>query len=84
MVPTSVLALGWGWRRHRSPLVLGLGLVGMVLMSFAAFGRELDNLSASGERWFTVIGALLLALGHLRNYQLRHAGHDHTQPHSHH
>lgn len=81
VVPTSVLALGWGWRRHRSPLVLWLGVVGMSLMSYAAFGRGLNDLSVAGERWLTVIGAVLLALGHLRNYQLRHAGHDHSQPH---
>lgn len=81
VVPTSVLALGWGWRRHRSPLVFWLGLVGMLLMSIAAFGRDLGHFAADGERWLTVIGALMLAFGHLRNYQLRHAGHDHRQPH---
>lgn len=78
VVPTSVVALGWGWRRHRSPLVFACGLVGMCLMSYAAFGRQLNELSTDGERWLTVIGALLLAAGHLRNYQLRHRGHDHA------
>ncbi|GAC1631826.1 MAG: MerC domain-containing protein [Nevskia sp.] len=79
VVPTSVLALGWGWRRHRSPLVFWLGLAGMALMSYAAFG----GLSIDGERSFTVVGAVMLAAGHLRNYQLRHRGHDHSQPGAH-
>jgi hypothetical protein len=82
VVPTSVLALGWGWRKHRSPLVLWLGILGMSLMSYAAFGRAINDLSTAGERWFTVVGAVGLAIGHLRNYQLRHRGHDHSQPHS--
>ena len=78
VVPTSVLALGWGWRRHRDPAVLWLGLTGMSLMTYAAFGRGLNDLSAGGERWLTVIGAVMLAIGHFRNYQLRHHGHDHS------
>lgn len=79
VVPTSVLALGWGWRRHHSNLVAVCGALGMVLMSYAAFA----GLSENGERVFTVSGALLLAVGHLRNYQLRHHGHDHSVPHAH-
>jgi len=74
VVPTSVLALGWGWRRHHSPLVASAGLIGMSLMTYAAFG----GLSVNGERVTTVIGALLVAFGHLRNYQLRFFGHDHA------
>jgi hypothetical protein len=79
VVPTSVLALGWGWRHHRSNLVAGCGVLGMALMSYAAFA----GISEFGDRLYTVSGALLLAIGHLRNYQLRHHGHDHRVPHAH-
>ncbi|WP_295679965.1 MerC domain-containing protein [uncultured Nevskia sp.] len=81
-VPTSVIALGWGWRRHRDNLVAGLGIVGLILMVFAAFGIQTGLIDAHGERVLTVIGALMLAIAHLRNYQLRHHGHDHSQPHA--
>lgn len=83
-VPTSVIALGWGWRRHRDSLVAWLGAVGLVLMVFAAFGIQTGLIDAFGERLLTVIGAIALAVAHLRNYQLRHHGHDHSQPHARH
>lgn len=82
-VPTSLIALGWGWRRHRSRPVALLGLAGMAFMVFAAFGIQFGLLDAAGERLLTIIGAVLLALAHLRNYQLRHHGHDHSRPHAH-
>ena len=82
-VPTSLIALGWGWRRHRSAQVAGFGLVGMAFMVFAAFGIQFGLLDAQGGRVLTIIGAVLLAVAHLRNYQLRHHGHDHSRPHAH-
>ena len=82
-VPTSMIALGWGWRRHRSTTVAWLGLAGMVLMVFAAFGIQFGLLDALGERVLTIFGALMLAVAHFRNYQLRHHGHDHSRPHAH-
>lgn len=78
VVPTSVLALGWGWRRHHSRLVLWLGVAGLALISYAAFGPQLHGLSSFAERALTIVGALLLGGAHLRNYQLRHHGHVHT------
>ncbi|WP_428385586.1 MerC domain-containing protein [Nevskia ramosa] len=81
-VPTSVIALGWGWRRHRDNLVAWLGVIGLILMVFAAFGIQAELIDAHGERVLTVIGAVMLAVAHLRNYQLRHHGHDHSQPHA--
>jgi len=82
-VPTSLIALGWGWRRHRSPQVAWFGLIGMALMVFAAFGIQFGLLDAHGERLLTIVGAVLLAVAHLRNYRLRHHGHDHSRPHAH-
>ena len=79
-VPTSVIALGWGWRRHRDGVVAWLGVIGLILMVFAAFGIQTGLIDADGERVLTVIGAVMLAVAHLRNYQLRHHGHDHSQP----
>ncbi len=79
-VPTSVIALGWGWRRHRDNLVAWLGVIGLILMVFAAFGIQAGLIDVKAERVLTVIGAVMLAIAHLRNYQLRHHGHDHSAP----
>ena len=81
-VPTSVIALGWGWRRHHDAWVAGFGIAGLLLMVFAAFGIQTGLIDAAGERLLTVIGAIALAAAHLRNYLLRHHGHDHSQPHA--
>jgi len=79
VVPTSVLALGWGWRRHHSRVVAAAGFIGVSVMSYAAFA----GLSVGGERILTVIGAVLIAFAHLRNYQLRFHGHDHSHDDGH-
>ena len=84
VLPLSSFALGAGWLRHRDATVLALGLTGLALIVLAAtVGHDLP--SESAERWITVAGSLLLALGHLRNYrQCRpldgcHKGHCHTR-----
>lgn len=69
VLPTSLVALFLGCRRHkdRGVLVLGgLGLISLVLV--ALFGHDL--LGETGERVATVISGAILAIGHLRNYRL--------------
>lgn len=68
VLPTSLVALFLGCRRHkdRGVLVLGgLGLISLVLV--ALFGHDL--LGETGERVATVISGAILAIGHLRNYR---------------
>lgn len=68
VIPLSGLALSAGWLRHRDGRVLLFGLLGLSLMLTAATVAH-DVLGHEGERWLSVSGALLLALGHLRNYR---------------
>ncbi len=69
IVPTSVLALWLGCRRHKSRVVLYAGLSGLTLIGAAAiWGHAL--VGESGEKAATVAGGLMLAAGHWRNYRL--------------
>lgn len=69
VIPSSLIAIFLGCRRHKDPLVLVFGLIGLSLMIFAAFLGH-DLLGEMGEKWMTVIGAILLAAAHWRNFSL--------------
>jgi len=69
VLPVSVYALYAGLRKHGDQTVLRLGLIGLlILIVTAAFGHDLFG--ETGERIVTVIGSVLVALGHWRNFQL--------------
>ncbi len=75
VLPISALALLFGCWKHRTwsvVLICALGLV--ILAGTALFGHDL--LGEIGEKAATVIGAAVIAYGHVRNMQLcRAAGH---------
>ncbi|MCG9760062.1 MULTISPECIES: MerC domain-containing protein [Pseudoalteromonas] len=66
VIPISIFALGFGYVRHKSCLVVSLGLVGCTLLVLATFLGE-----QGGETLFTVLGSMLISYAHLRNYALR-------------
>jgi len=69
VLPTSIFALSLGCRKHRSPEVLLIGLVGLfVLFMILIFGEEV--IGESGEKTSTVIGTAIIAFAHVRNYSL--------------
>lgn len=69
VIPISVVALFIGCRRHRDRSVLAWGLSGVVVLVFAAvFGH--DVLGEIGEKALTVVGAVMVAIGHVRNFRL--------------
>ena len=69
VIPLSCVALTMGCRKHKSLSVALLGLGGLTLLIVtASLGH--DILGEVGERVFTLMGALLIAVGHLRNYKL--------------
>lgn len=76
VIPTTLIALGMGYRRHHSRLVAALGFAGVAALVIAAFA--VHELGAEAlERWVTVVGGLLLATAHLRNFRLTRIGHAH-------
>ncbi|NBP74157.1 MAG: MerC domain-containing protein [Alphaproteobacteria bacterium] len=69
VIPLSAVALTMGCQKHKSWVVALLGLAGLsVLVAAALLGHE--GLGEGGERAATLVGAVLIASGHLRNYIL--------------
>ena len=69
VIPLSLVALSLGCRRHRDVMVAVIGLAGLTALILAAtFGHS--TLGERGEQILTLIGAAMIALGHLRNYKL--------------
>ncbi len=67
VVPASIFAMGMGCHKHRKWQVAALGVVGVLVLSFAAFyGHEL--LGEAAEEGLTILGGLILASGHFMNY----------------
>lgn len=64
-VPTSLFALAQGWRRHRAPGLLLLGVAGLGLMAIGALAAE----GAMAEAAWTVAGSALLAGAHILNWR---------------
>lgn len=69
VLPTSLFALGMGCQRHRNLGVLALGLPGLAILAMAVFFGH-DLLGDAGEKIASLLGASLIALGHVRNYKL--------------
>lgn len=69
VLPTSLIALIMGCRRHRNMSVLALGLPGLATLTLAAFLGH-DLLGESGEKLASLLGASLIALGHVKNHTL--------------
>jgi hypothetical protein len=69
ILPTSVMALSLGCRRHRDRLTVLLGASGLLLLGIAGLWGH-DLFGGTGERIATVIASAFLASSHLRNYRL--------------
>lgn len=64
-VPTSLFALGQGWRRGGAPGSMLLGVGGLGLMAVGALAAT----GAIAEAALTVAGSALLASAHIRNWR---------------
>lgn len=69
VIPLSFVALSMGCRKHKSWIVALFGLTGLTFLIIAASLGH-DVLGETGERFLTLIGAVAIAVGHLRNYTL--------------
>lgn len=72
VLPISFIALAFGFKKHGNASVLITIVCGLIVLCFAAFaGHEL--LGEIGEVVLTVVGSLLVALGHFRNTRLNNS-----------
>ena len=78
VLPVSMVALGFGWRRHGDARVLWLGGAGLALLAFATYGYRLIGLPEDWERVISIIGGLIHAAGHVLNFRRTRALHDHS------
>ncbi|MCX4027025.1 MerC domain-containing protein [Endozoicomonas sp. SM1973] len=69
VLPISIIALTMGCRKHKSWRVVFLGAIGLVILSLTAFFGH-DVLGESGEKLATLVGASIIAVGHIRNHRL--------------
>ena len=68
ILPTSLIALTIGCRKHKDRLTLVLGTIGLSVLTFTAlFGH--DVFGYQGERIVTTLGGLVLALAHIQNFR---------------
>lgn len=69
VVPVSALALGLGFRRHRNPLMLVWGSIGMTLLIVGATWAHY-RMGLTADRLMTLFGSLILAATHYANSRL--------------
>ena len=69
VLPFSIYALTMGCKKHKRYRLLLIGGAGLLVLSFAGFFGH-DTLGHAWERWLTLIGASVIALGHLWNHRL--------------
>ena len=70
VIPISVIALAMGYLHHRNINVFFVGIICLGTLTLAALLGH-DILGEYGEVILTVIGSLIIAFGHIRNYRLR-------------
>ncbi|XOV87689.1 MAG: MerC domain-containing protein [Pseudomonadota bacterium] len=69
ILPTSLVALTIGCRKHRDPATIVMGGVGLTVLALTAiFGHAWFGFA--GERIVTTLGGLILAASHIRNFLL--------------
>ena len=69
VLPVSIFALTLGYKQHKSNWLLMLGLTGLLLLVIAVILGE-ETTGEFGEKLLTVLGASLVAAGHLWNFRL--------------
>lgn len=69
VLPTSLYALFIGCKQHQQHRLLAVGLGGLLVLLLAFFFGH-DWLGEYGEKGLTVVGAMMVAYSHRRNYRL--------------
>ncbi len=69
VIPTSIYALTLGCKKHANISIFIIGFIGLsFLLAALIFGER--QLSELGEKLLTLIGALIIATAHFKNYKL--------------
>lgn len=66
VLPLSIVALGLGYRHHRSATIVAAGIVGMAVLTIGATVAH-SRWGLAADRSFTIAGALVLATAHFYN-----------------
>ena len=67
-VPVSLYALILGYKNHKNLSFIPAGVLGLLIFILAVVLGE-EALGESGERGLTLLGSILVAYSHFRNYQ---------------
>jgi len=68
-VPISSFALIKGYKYHKTFSFLSFGILGLVALILAVVLGE-SNLGELGEKGLTLLGSILVAYSHFKNYKL--------------
>ncbi|MFL2482379.1 MAG: MerC domain-containing protein [Woeseiaceae bacterium] len=68
-VPISSFALFTGYKNHKTTTFLPIGILGLTALIVAVVLGE-SMLGEYGEKGFTLLGSMLVALSHFKNYQI--------------
>jgi len=69
VLPTSIVALLLGCKKHKRWAVLAWGFCGVGVLTLAALFAH-DLVGEAGEKILTVIGSMLVVVGHAYNFRL--------------
>ncbi|EAR23253.1 MerC domain-containing protein [Nitrococcus mobilis] len=69
VLPASIIALAIGCRKHKNWRVGTSGFIGLATLITTAFLGH-DLLGENGEKIATLIGAAMIAFGHIQNHRL--------------
>ncbi len=69
VVPVTTYALTMGCKNHKRYQILWIGGIGLLILCVVAFLGH-DLLDKYLEKAFTIIGAIIIAIAHIRNYRL--------------
>ncbi len=69
VLPTSAYALFMGCKQHKRYQLVFTGLVGLAFLLLAVLLGE-ERIGEFWEKALTLLGALVIAYGHLRNFRL--------------
>lgn len=71
VIPTSLYALTLGCKSHKRYRVLTIGILGLACLLLAITGEHVFGAYALlGEKALTLIGSILLIVGHVLNFSL--------------